>query len=283
MAVGTSSRAQTVYPIPWWTGPDVGVGDFGIMPYTDADGNTYQPFRTSDSASFSNLRAQAWFGAEDLWGVNNGGVLQSHTAFRQNTGGNPALYVEGDQVSIALVFVSPTDATVSVGGALFFDETNVNAGGQVLIRADVFVYDTSGSRIKNVSGSWNLPPGTDAAWDLGAEPELQNFSLLAGQRLYIGARKVGTAGELEVDLGNITITTDADPIPFTPVAIDDAVRIAFESQDGINYDVQYSTDLISGQWSKLPTVLLGTGGSLFFYDEAGSDVRKGYRLVEATP
>jgi hypothetical protein len=224
-----------------------------------------------------------WDAGNIEWNVG-GGRQERYVA-------GPNLYTQSDQQDMGIVFTVPFDGTASLSGSLQFDGSGLNSldsGVEVKIRADVWKFEAGspGAGVILSNFTYNASLGNeDTSWDLGAAAGLQGIPVLAGERIVINARKVGIAGNMRTDLSGITISAPdgLEPIVVTPVAADDAVLITFDSQEGINYLVQYSIDLFSGQWTDFPTILVGTGSTLFFYDDAGVDPGRTYRLIEATP
>ncbi len=283
LAVSTIvANANLNYSIPYFTGPDAGAADGESGIYSGINGATWQAMVVL-GATFDALLPLTWDAGNIEWNLSG---------FRQERyEAGPNLYTQSDQRDVAIVFTVPFDGTLSITGTLQFDGAGLNsldAGEEVKIRAEVwkFAAGSTGAGLILANLFYNASLGNeDPAWDLGSGSELQGIPVAAGERIAINARKVGVAGNMRADLSGITISAPdgLEPIIVTPVAADDAVLIAFDSQEGINYVAQYTTDLFSGPWVELPSVLVGTGSTLFFYDDAGVDALRSYRLIEATP
>ena len=78
----------------------------------------------------------------------------------------------------------------------------------------------------------------------------------------------------------IVLTTNAVGPVFTEVTVEDTVALLFQSQSNINYKVQWTTNPVSGMWTDLDYILLGTGGQMLAFDPAGITTSKTYRIME---
>ena len=74
---------------------------------------------------------------------------------------------------------------------------------------------------------------------------------------------------------------ETDPLTFDigPAMIWTAVEIGWKSVSGTNYQVQYTTDLLSNQWINLNRPVVGTGGTNTVFDSVRGVDQRFYRVT----
>lgn len=274
-------------PVPWFSGPDLGVGD-GVEPdpgYVDIGGDTWRHHRNSPWGNYFAMRTQQWSTARARWESTS--LAGSSEAFQDGPLGNghqPTLWTFGDQADATMIY---TPNVPIGGGAYSFEGTLVldaegTAGG---IRAQVMHYDAAG----NPSTLYSFTSGSDLsdqALDLGAEAGLQNIPMSPGERLGFGFRKVGAAGTVEGILYGADPVTiigpPSPPVPFDVVNAGDADGFSFASQAGAEYSLQATTNLVTVGWCPTPAIAMGTGSDLVVFDPDYS-TQVTYRVIGKLP
>ncbi len=134
--------------------------------------------------------------------------------------------------------------------------------------SDVAVASVSAGNSDPRIGRFDAPGGFDAFWD---EYTIWNRGLsdTEVEELF----NLGVAGQ-EIPTGGPTT------VPHTPVPAANAAKLGFQTQDGQNYRLQSTGDIVNGPWADTPYRILGDGSVISLFDDAGPDPGRTYRAVE---
>ena len=211
------------HEVPWFSGPDVGVGDAEIPDpgYPDFGGATWRHHRNTPYQNYYTgpIRTQQWSSARLRWESTSGpGSSEAFYDGPLQNGTQPTLWTGGDQTDAIMMFTPAPPAgggLYSFYGTLELDATGTTDG----IRAEVMHYDAAGDYATLYSFT-SSSDTNDVSLDLGAQAGLQNITVLPGERLGFGFRKVGLDGEVEGFLYG------ADPLAITGEVIPEPASLA---------------------------------------------------------
>ena len=76
-------------------------------------------------------------------------------------------------------------------------------------------------------------------------------------------------------------TSDITPVDFVEVVItNDVTALEFDSQAGVDYQLQYTADLVVTNWVSAGFWVTGNGTNMMMYDPVGFSTGKAYRIVQ---
>ena len=154
-------------------------------------------------------------------------------------------------------------------------------------------YDLCMKLEPTADGAGTYTMWVDPNYALAEDDPGQTVPVLTGTFDYYGYTQLTTfsIGSSDADSGttsywdDIRISNDSAPFLVEQMAIrdvdvSDAVALAFDSDTGTSYRVQYTTDAQPGLWEDMNVVVEGTGGQEFVFDPAYS-TQKTYRVTVA--
>jgi uncharacterized repeat protein (TIGR03803 family) len=208
---------------------------------------------------------------ETLYGTtSSGGASGAGTVFKVNTNGG----------GFAVLHTFPGAGPGPWGGVILSGNTlyGTAENDENYTQGTIFKVNTDGSGFARLHSflpeSQDLNSGrytnSDGGLPLGG-------LVLGGTRLY------GTAA-IRGALGYGTVFSLQLPIPSAPVIssitqTNNTVLFSWSANPGSSYQVQYTTDIASGNWSNLGGVIFATNSSAFISDPIAGDAQRFYRVA----
>ena len=248
-----------VVPVPNYTE----AGAFAAGPATDGDIMT---FRTGFGPS---LDATNWFGAVN---ATNGWTIEFRikvgTDFAEGTLGAVALYT-GNGSAGDFISIGGSSVRILANPGMVVD-TNDNTDAFHTFRV---AFDRQGSTYPYTTYRDGVLLDE---WPNGGNYGTDNLELGSG-----GSLNGGPTIELDYlrwdDTGGYEPTIPE--VTFTNMVVDDVAGMAFDSDLGATYELEYSEPPLTNDWIVTGATLEGDGGSLIFFDPTGPSTSKVYRIL----
>ena len=135
---------------------------------------------------------------------------------------------------------------------------------------------------RNGTGLWTVLQTTDSEGTslIGVKAESPVGNLVDLDELQIRDMNVsGGSARPYVFWDHVRITSDEAPpeLGFTNITVSDETGFRFDSQDGVNYDLQWSSNMVD--WISKDFTIHGKGGTVTTFDPGGFDSNRHYRIV----
>ena len=196
----------------------------------------------------------------------------------------------GDDVRVHLIRTSDNTEIYSdtfiASGALTTNEITAVTNTPPALTVTMEAGETYALMLESVASgvrTWQLL-GSRAT---GAQTNLQNANFQGDQGQQVIATSPTTSPPVaynSVDFSGLRhdafFVLDVSPssVEVTAVTVEDTTGLEFLSDPGIDYRLQYSTEVVVSNWTDAGYTITGDGGLRYAFDPAGFDTNKTYRL-----